>query len=293
MQQRLSPHRLGVVLAAGGMLLISLDSLGIRLTEASSWDIAFWYGVFTASAMTVVVPLRSGVSFPSAARANGLPGLISGVLQSGSTLLFILALGMTAVSNVVVMLAASPILAALIARYTIGERTVFRTWMAIAASLAGILIVVSGSFGGGRLQGDLVAAGAVLCFASNLTLWRRFPELNRMVIIGLSGAFTALIAFFPADPGRIGMRAVLILVVLGGITGPLGRIGIASSTRYLPTSQASLFVPVETVAATTWAWLFLNEPPPAATIIGGAIVLAAVAYGAAARTEVDAAFGQP
>ncbi len=290
-QSRLRPHQIGIVLAGGGMLLVSLDSLGFRLTRAASWDNAFWFGVFTASAMFVLVPLWTGRSFLAAARADGLPVLASGLLQTGSTTFFILAIGATTVSNTVVIVAASPVLAALIARFAIGERTTVRTWLAIAASIAGILLVVSGSFGSGRIEGDLYAVFAITSFSINLTLWRRYPELNRAVAVGLAGLGMAVIAIVPADPLGVGLRAVLILAVLGGIAGPAGRIAIATSTRYLPAAQVSLFTPVETVAATAWAWLFLSESPPGLTVAGGGIVLLAVAYGSAQQPAVSSDIG--
>lgn len=276
-------HRRGVILAAAGMLAVSLDSLGIRLAEASSWDIAFWFGTFTFVAMLVLVPLLTKKQLWTVVRADGAPTMFSGLLQAASTTFFIVAINATTVSNTVVIVAAAPVLAALIARYFIGERTTLRVWLAIAASMAGILIVVSGSLGVGRIEGDLAAVVAILAFSGNLTLWRRYPSINRMAAVGLGGLTMALVAGFPADPFGLGARAMLILAVLGGIAGPAGRVAIASATRYLSTAQVSLFTPVETVAATTWAWLFLNESPPPQTLVGGVVVLAAVAYGASQR----------
>ena len=264
------------------MLLVSLDSLGFRLTNAESWDNAFWYGVFTSLAMIALVPLRTRRSFLAVARADGLPALVSGLLQAGSTTFFILALGRTTVSNVVVIVAASPVLAALVARIGLREHTSLRTWLAIAASIGGIVLVVSGSFGLGRLDGDLLAVAAITAFALNVTLWRRFPDIDRAVVIGLGGLVMAVVAGFVAGPFDVGIRALAILALLGTLSGPAGRIAIATSPRYLPVAQVALFTPVETVAATTWAWLFLSETPPALTVVGGLVVLAAVAYGSMA-----------
>ena len=269
MQSGLRPHQIGIVLATGGVLIVSLDSSGFRLTKAASWDIAFWFGLFTAIAMSVVVPIRTGRSFVAGVRADGIPVLVSGLLQAAATTFFILAIGSTTVSNTVAILAATPVAAALIARYAIGERTTARVWLAIAASIGGVLLVVSGSLGSGRLGGDLFAVGDIFAFSTNLTLWRHYSKMNRMVAIGLGGLTMSLVAAIPADPLGVDTRALLILALLGGIIGPAGRIAVATSTRYLPTAQVSLYGPIETVAATAWAWLFLSEIPPGTTIVGG------------------------
>ncbi len=274
-----------MALAAGGMLLVSLDSLGFRLTEASAWDIAFWFGAFTTAAVSILLRIRTGRSVVDAVREERLPLVVSGLLQAASTTFFIIALELTTVSNTVVIIAAAPVVAALIARVAIGERTTLRVWSAIGVSIAGILIVVSGSLGAGRIEGDLFAVAAIVSFAANLTLWRKYPSVDRMAMIALAGIVMTLVAFAPAAPFEVDSKALWILAFLGGVAGPAGRIAVAVSTRYLPTAQVSLFVPLETVAATAWAWLFLSEAPPASTLAGGVVVLTAIAYGATAPTH--------
>lgn len=281
----LKPHQIGIILAATGSLLISLDSLGFRLTEEDPWNNAFWVGCFMALVMVIMVPIRTGRSLPSVARSDGRIVLLSGALQSVSTSFFILALDATAVANVVAIVAAVPMLAALVAHFAIKEKTPVRTWLSIIAAVAGILVIVSGSIGAGSVAGDLYAVVAITGFSFNLTIWRKYPSLNRQVIIGIGGLFVALVAFIPADPLQVSTSAIIILAVLGILTGPAGRVSIATATRYLPAAQVALFTPVETVAATTWAALFLDELPSTATVIGGLIVIAAVISGVSSRKD--------
>jgi drug/metabolite transporter (DMT)-like permease len=284
MPGRLSDRQIGVLLAAGGILLVSLDSLWIRLSGVSSWDVAFWMGVFIFITLSVVVRLRTGISLPAVVRRDGAPIVVSGLLQTASTTFFVLAIGATTVSNTVAIVAAAPVAAALAARIIIGEQTTSRIWWAILGSVAGILIVVSGSLGDGGVSGDVYAVTAVLAFAGNVTLWRRHPEISRLAVFALGGLFIALVAVIPADPLSVGPKALAILALMGVVTGPAGRVALASSTRHLPAAQVGLFTPIETVAATIWAWLFLAEPPPVATLVGGLIVIAAVVYGSLERS---------
>ena len=76
-------------------------------------------------------------------------------------------------------------------------------------------------------------------------------------------------------PGRVFVAAGL----MGLLFNPLGRVSYTTAPRYAPTAEVALFSPVETVAATTWAWLFFSERPSVGTVVGGAVVLAAVIYG--------------
>lgn len=266
---------LGIALGLGGALLLSADSLVVRTVEVGSWEVAFWVGSCTGLGVFAVLAWRGGVGL----RREGWPMWASASLQTLSSLLFILGVKATTVANVVVILAAAPVMGAVTARLLLGERTARRVWGAIAATLVGIVIVVGDSLGAGRVLGDLYALGAVASFALNLTLWRRHQHLRRTLAIGLSGWLLAAVAVVPADVTAPDTRDLLWLILLGAVIGPVARISLGSSTRHLTAAEVSLFVPVETIAASAGAWLAFDEQPPAATVVGGCIVLAAVVLG--------------
>ncbi len=285
MPARLTDRQTGVILALSGVLLISLDSLWIRLSEAGSWDVAFWVGLFTFLVISIVLPVRTGNSIVTAIRRDRAPLVASSLLNTCSVTMFIVAVGLTTVANTVAIIAAAPIAAAVVARLIIGERPSTRTWWAIAGAVVGILVIVTGSIGAGSVAGDGAAVIAVLAFAGNVTLWRRFPGISRLAVIGLGGLLIALVTYIPANPFQVDGQALAILAIMGLLTGPAGRVALASSTRHLPAAQVGLFIPVEMVAATAWAWLFLGEAPPTLTVLGGVIVILSVLYGSYRRSS--------
>ena len=72
-RSRLTDHQLGVALVAGGMLVVSVDSLGFRLTNADSWDNTFWYAQLQERFGELMLPpvrLRAAVA---EAAAQALP----------------------------------------------------------------------------------------------------------------------------------------------------------------------------------------------------------------------------
>jgi drug/metabolite transporter (DMT)-like permease len=276
-----SPPRrsLGVALAISGLLLLSLESPGFRLSGAGAWESCFGFGLFSALSMFTWVRLRTGLPLWEVARRNGPTIYLSGLLQAACTLLFIVALTLTSVAHTVVIFATTPAVAALAASWLIRERTSLRTWLGIAGCIGGIAIVFSGSLGGGGIAGDLCALGAVIAYAFNLVLWRRHPEYSREAIMGLSGVALALIAFPLCDPLELEARAWAYLAVLGLFTGPSARVLVATSTRHLPVSQVSLLSPIETLAAAALAWWLLGEAPLPTALMGGAIVIASLVFG--------------
>lgn len=284
MSNRPNGRTVGVLLAFFGMLIISSDSLITRAADAGGWTVAFWYGVFTTPAMAAYLVVSERGHPMDAVRRSGRMVLVSGLLQMASTTAFILAIKNTSVANVVVIVAAAPLVTAVLAWLLLGERTSRRASAAIALAMCGILLVVSGSFGGGGITGDLLAVVAITTFGLNLTIWRSRPEMSRILVMAIAGVASAIVAWPLADIFGHQTRTYLLLALMGLILGPLGRIALASATRYLPAAEVSLFTPVETVAASLWAWLFFEEVPPDRTLIGGAIIVAAVVYGTRAST---------
>ena len=70
---------------------------------------------------------------------------------------------------------------------------------------------------------------------------------------------------------------------MGLVFNPFGRVANTYAPRFAPVAEVALFTPIETVAASTWAWLAFSELPSTATFVGGAVVIAGVLYGTVAR----------
>ncbi len=56
----------------------------------------------------------------------------------------------------------------------------------------------------------------------------------------------------------------------------LGLIFLSIGGRLIPAAEVALITLLEVVLGPLWAWIFVSESPPAATLMGGAIVLGAV-----------------
>lgn len=271
-----------MLLAFFGMLFISTDSLITRAADADGWTVAFWYGVFTTPAMVAYLVVSERGRPMDAVRRSGRLVVVSGTLQMVSTTAFILAIKNTSVANVVVIIAAAPLVTAVLAWHLLSERTTGRAVFAIVMAMSGILLVVSGSFGGGGLTGDLLAMVAITTFGFNLIIWRKRPEMSRTLVMAIGGAVAAILAAPLAEVFGHSTKTYLLLALMGLVLGPIGRIWLASATRFLPAAEVSLFTPVETIAASLWAWMFFSEVPPGRTLIGGAIILVAVLIGTVA-----------
>jgi drug/metabolite transporter (DMT)-like permease len=269
----------GIWFAFLGMLGVSTDSFFIRLADIDGFDVTFWTGTFTAVVLGLLLKFRERERPLQLVRTGGWTLWLAALLQAGSTSAFVLAVTKTSVSNVVVIIAAAPLFAAVLGWLFLREFNTRRVWAAVVVVMAGVLIVVSGSIGGGSLDGDLFAVAAITQFGISLVLLRRFPDIHRMTMVALAGVGMALIAVVPATLTGHDMTAWLAVVLMGAIFGPLSRVLIAEAPKYLNAAEVGLFVPVETVAASLWAWLFFSEVPPGTTVVGGIVVVLGVLWG--------------
>ena len=281
---RLRGRSRGWLYAGCGMLVVSTDSLFVRWSRAEVWDLVFWVSLIslvtyfvTGSRSESMNPIRSWRRFP-------IPLTAIAVLATVSQVSYITAVTRTTVSNVVVIVGASPVMVALVGRIFFGERTSRRVWTAIVLTFGGMTVIVAGSVGEPNLDGDLLAVAAVVAFSISVNVWRRWPEMSRIVGLSMSAVLSVVIASFFASPLSLDGRVYLACLGMG-VLNPLGRLLHTNAPRYAPAAEVALFTPVETVAASVWAWLAFSEVPAVGTVIGAVIIVAGVLYGTIASRE--------
>lgn len=273
----LDPHTRGIAIAAVGVLILSFDAILVRLTDASGWDIVFWRGwlIFAALGAYLLVRYRP-VSLP-ATRRQWLAAAVITVLYGIDTSLFVFSVSLTRVANTVVLLSCSPFFAAIFSRVFLGERVRLRTWLAIAAGMAGVLVVFSGSLRLGTSPGDLLALLLAVFVGVTMTVLRSVPDLPRTPLVCGAGAVAGLLAWPLAEPLSLSASSYGWLALMGLLQMPVASVLLMTATRYLTAPEVSLFLLIETVLGPLWVWLALGEEPPSLTLIGGAVILGAIA----------------
>jgi drug/metabolite transporter (DMT)-like permease len=231
--------------------------------------------VFAALALLgyVAIAERGGVA--RAWRSIGLAGVGLAVCLAAASATFILALNETTVARVLFIQAVAPVLAALLARVLLGEPISRRTAVALALALAGVAIML-GAPGGGNLTGDLLALAMALSFALALVITRHRRDVSMAPATCLSQVLL-MVAFLPfASLGEVGGEDLAVLMALGAGQIGLGLIFLTLGARLIPAAQVGLITLLEVALGPLWVWLALDERPGAPTLIGGAVVVAAI-----------------
>ena len=196
-------------------------------------------------------------------------------LGAVSMLLIVVSLQKTAVANVSVIIATIPFMAAAFGWLVLRERLRRATVVAAAVSFTGVVLTVSGSLGGGSLEGDLYAVALALALAALIVFIRRFGAADALVAQVGAGVALFAAALVVADPLGID-RDQLPLTIAFGLVFAVAVILWTEGVRLIPAAEAGLLATSETPCSILAAWIFVSEAPPLVTVAGGLLVVGAV-----------------
>ncbi len=280
-RRMVSSHLKGLLITACGVLIISPDGLLTRLIETDHWTMIFYRALFLAFGMWLVLGFTSPNRVWQQYRTLKGAAIVKVIAYSLGTISFIFAITHTSVANTLIILATTPLFAAIVSRVLLQERIETRTMVAIAIVAVGIAVIASGkeSQPGSRL-GDLAALLGAFFLACGFSFVRRFPRASTFAAISASGVLTALLVLPLAAPLSISEADLGYLMIMGIYMLPLGTTLMFIGPRYIPAPEVGLLLLLESVLGPVWVWLVIGEAPGANTLIGGAIVLATLAINA-------------
>ncbi len=275
-------HTRAVVLMILVSLMWSIAGVVTRhLESARSFEVTFWRSFFTAVSLLVILPAFRARAVFSVIRNGGLAFWLSGVCWSIMFTAFMVALTLTTVANVLVTMAISPFITALLARAFIGHRIPPRTWMAIALAGASIAWMYGGQMDlASNLGGTLVALMVPLASAAIWTVVQHSRahgkniDLVPAVLLGavISSLLTLPLSFpFAATPHDIGLLALLGLVQLA-----IPCVLSVMCAGVLKAPEMALLALLEVIFGILLAWFGANEVPGASVLTGGALVIGAL-----------------
>ncbi len=271
-------YRRGLSLMFTATLFTSIAGVVLRLVEdADGWQVLFYRSGALVVTLLPFIVWRYGTQAGAVFRAVGRSGLMVAVCLAGAFSLFIFALLETTVANVVFTVGLSPFFAAIFAWVVLREALAPSTLAAMAASLAGIALMVGDGLARGTLLGNALALGACLCYAAALVAMRKGQAVDMIPAVCLAGLLAAVVAAAMAPAGLavsgrdLGLAATLGVVQLG-----FQYILLTVAIRHVPAAEVALIGRASLVLAPIWVWLGVGEVPSALTLAGGAVIFLAI-----------------
>ena len=273
----MSNHLKGILMSFIGVIILSPDSVLIRLADADSWTVLFWRGLLMAIGVFILLLITYRSKTIKEFKKVGRGGLWIGWLHGVMTGTFVFAIMHTSIANTLVIISTGPIWIAIIAWLTLREKASLITWLAMIIVFIGIYIVMSANFGGQNIVGDIFALITAILMGFTFTLVRKYKAVNMVPTMAVGGIIAAIIACIFA-PTLVLKPEAIIYVIAMGIILSISFSLITIAPRYMPAAEVGMIMPLETVLGTLIAWKVINEVPTNNAIIGGIIVVATLFF---------------
>ncbi|RWB24898.1 MULTISPECIES: DMT family transporter [unclassified Mesorhizobium] len=272
-------ERIGFLLIFLSALMWSFGGAIARFIDAGdSWTVVFWRSVWAAAFLICFMVWRDGWhGTVRLFRGMGLPGLAVAFCFATASTSFVVALAYTTVANILLMQAGVPLLAALFAWVLFRERVAVATWVAIAAVIAGVGIMVSESLDGAVSPiGDGLALLIAVMFSIATVITRRFAHVRMTPATCLGTMLAGAFAASQASQFGVSSSDMGFLFAFGVVNLGLGLAFFATGARLVPAAVAALLGTFEPILGPIWVWLIHSEVPSGRTILGGAVVVTAL-----------------
>jgi drug/metabolite transporter (DMT)-like permease len=264
------------LMVAAPVLWSSAGVVTRHIERAEPFEQVFWRSFFAFAFVAGFLLLR-GKNPAQAIRIAGMPGLFSGVMWAVMFTAFVIALSLTTTANALVTMSISPLLTVICARIVLTDPIPLRTWMAALAAMAGIAFMFASSVEK-HSMGMLVALLIPVASALNVVALRKHAaSIDLIPAVMLGGALSALVALPLALPISASGKDLALLAFLGVFQLGLPCMFLVLASRALLAPEIALLGLLEVVLGPLWAWLGAGETPARATLLGGALVLAALA----------------
>ena len=265
-------HVKGLLITGIGGLALTIDIPLLKLAEGEAWSVLLLRTSVTLVAALVIWAVWRTITPAAPKLVPGRKGLVVAALYGLGSIFFITAVYNTTTANLVFILAFNTMFAALLSWLFLGERLRSGTLLAMAAMIAGILVIVWDSVGTGNLFGDLTAACSALTIASAITISRASGEdMGFTALVGV--VFPLAVAAFMVGGQGFRIEEPWWIVFNGAVVMPLSFFCLAQGPRYISGPEVAMFYLLETVLAPVWMWIIFYETPTRNSMIGGVILI--------------------
>ena len=284
MRKLKNPGAIGLSLALFGALLLTPDTLFMRISELDGFTMLAWRGGLSGIGYLLIwawFSLRLELKIPNVLT---LSFAIVVICQIINATFFSLAIAVAPVTIVLISVATAPIFSAILSWFFLGETlSKFSIGTAILVLLGLYISVLGGDatlieLDTSTLLGALFGLGVAFTLAMNFTIIRKDKNVPFVLAIGIGALLAGSLGLLCADnlywPPVKNMAAI---AVTGIIILPVSFCTLSYAARFVPSSTVSLIMLLETVLGPLWIWWGIGEESTNAMLFGGAIVIFSLA----------------
>ena len=265
------------------------------LSQADGFQILFFRSLSLCLIVLMVCCLRRKVTPLMFLKSIDKNDFLIGSSLSLAFVCYVFAMLYTTVASTLLILSATPFIAAIIGWLWINERPRSITWIAMAFAIVGIYFMVRSGYQLGNSFGNLLALLSGFWFALMLVMARHVRKNDILGGTFVGGAVCifigAIMALLFGTGLKVTTQDLLIILGMGAFGIGIGITLVTWGASHVPAAEVSILVLIESVLGPVWPWLFLNEAMTLSEILGGTLVLGSVVVFAifSIRTETNTA----
>ena len=272
----------GPLLVFLGAVCLSFGGLIVKSFEgANLWQILFWRQFFFSITVALYLLFTYKKNFFKSFYNSGIPGFVGGLILGIGFAAYIFSMYTTTVANTNFIITTETIFLAVFGYFTLKEKINLITLISIILGMSGVLIILGSSLSiqsSEQFLGNMVAFIMPISFAVLVIIIRKYPNVDMVPAQFTAGIFAAIIGFLIAGNLSISSHDLFLAFLAGFFQIGFGFILITIGSQTTPAAIVGVMMLTESVFGPLWAWLFINEVPPTAVIIGGSIIILSILF---------------
>jgi drug/metabolite transporter (DMT)-like permease len=275
--KHLSSQHKGSLLAFIAVMLITPDSILIRLSNIETWGMLFYRGAIPFVVVLVGLIFFYKNNLFKALINIGYPGIFYVISFSICNITFIISIQNTNVANTLVMIAMAPMLSAILGSIFLKEVPDRKTWIAIIITLISVTYIFHDSIEMGNFYGDLFGIITAFGLACNAVIARYAKNRDLVPSAVIGKLCVAVFAFFFVDTFALVDTDLIFIPLMCVMCVAIPFVLVTIAPRFIPAEEVNLFFLLETIIGPFWVWLVINEQPSIETIQGGVVIILTIA----------------
>ena len=275
--KNLSNQKKGSLLAFIAVMLITPDSIFIRLSNIETWGMLFYRGAIPFVVVLIGLIFFYKNNLFKALINIGYPGIFYVISFSICNITFIISIQNTNVANTLVMIAMAPMLSAILGSIFLKEVPDRKTWVAIIITLISVTYIFHDSIEMGNFYGDLFGIITAFGLACNAVIARYAKNRDLVPSAVIGKLCVAVFAFFFVDTFALVGTDLIFVPLMCVMCVAIPFVLVTIAPRFIPAEEVNLFFLLETIIGPFWVWLVINEQPSIETIQGGVVIILTIA----------------
>ena len=275
--KNLNNQQKGSLLAFIAVMLITPDSLLIRLSNIETWGMLFYRGAIPFVVVLIGLLIFYNKNFLKALFNVGYTGIFYTISFAICNITFLVSIQNTNVANTLVMVATAPMLSAILGGIFLKEIPDKKTWIAIIITFLSALYIFYDSIQLGNFFGDFMGLITAAGLAVNAVLVRSAKDRDLLPSAVTGKLCVAIFAFFFVDSFDLVGNDMIYVPLMCILCVAIPFVLVTIAPRFIPAEEVNLFFLLETILGPIWVWMIIKEQPSLETLQGGIVIMLTIA----------------